>query len=102
MAKLYIDTSNSDKISITIDGQQYDSDSKRERAQALLPLVVSSLESLGLGLKDVSEIEVNCGPGSFTGLRVGVAVANALGWSLGVPVNGKLASKGEFVKIKYS
>ena len=39
---------------------------------------------------DVLEgIEVETGPGSFTGLRVGVSVANALGYSLGIPVNGK-------------
>jgi len=34
-------------------------------------------------------IEVETGPGSFTGLRVGVSVANALGFSLGISVNGK-------------
>ncbi len=34
-------------------------------------------------------IEVETGPGSFTGLRVGVSVANALGFSLGLKVNGK-------------
>lgn len=34
-------------------------------------------------------IEVETGPGSFTGLRVGVSVANALGYVLGIPVNGK-------------
>ncbi len=34
-------------------------------------------------------IEVETGPGSFTGLRVGASVANALGYSLGIPVNGK-------------
>ncbi|MFH1536127.1 MAG: hypothetical protein ABIC96_03620 [Patescibacteria group bacterium] len=34
-------------------------------------------------------IEVETGPGSFTGLRVGVSVANALGFALNIPVNGK-------------
>ena len=52
-------------------------------------------------IKDISEIEVNTGPGSFTGLRVGVSIANALGWALGIPVNGKDLKKGEVVDIKY-
>lgn len=39
--------------------------------------------------KDIKEIKVNIGPGSFTGIRVGVSVANALAWSLGIKVNGK-------------
>ena len=39
--------------------------------------------------KDLKEVEVEIGPGSFTGLRVGVSVANALGYSLNIPVNGK-------------
>ena len=34
-------------------------------------------------------IEVFKGPGSFTGLRVGVAIANALGAAMDIPVNGK-------------
>lgn len=40
-------------------------------------------------LQKLEGIEVEIGPGSFTGLRVGVSVANALGFTLGLPVNGK-------------
>jgi tRNA threonylcarbamoyladenosine biosynthesis protein TsaB len=44
---------------------------------------------LNLKFKDLAKIQVKTGPGSFTGLRVGVSTANALGFSLGIPVNGK-------------
>jgi len=39
--------------------------------------------------QEIKEIKVNVGPGSFTGTRVGVAVANALGFALSIKVNGK-------------
>lgn len=39
-----------------------------------------------LSLQDVGKVGVYEGPGSFTGLRIGVSTANSLGYSLGVPV----------------
>lgn len=58
-------------------------------SQSLLPLVKGIMEKNKLKLTQITEVEVNTGPGSFTGLRVGVAVANILGWYLDIPVNGK-------------
>lgn len=58
-------------------------------SQALLPLIEKILKQEKLEYKDLKGIEVDTGPGSFTGIRVGVSVANALGFSLGIPVNGK-------------
>lgn len=69
-------------------------------SQVLLPLIIKLLRTYKPGLevqnqirianwKLLDGIEVETGPGSFTGIRVGVSVANALGFSLSVPVNGK-------------
>ncbi len=58
-------------------------------SQALLPLIFKLLRTTNFELKTLQGIEVETGPGSFTGLRVGVSVANALGFALGIPVNGK-------------
>lgn len=58
-------------------------------SQVLLPLIKKILKQEKLEFKDLKEIEVETGPGSFTGLRVGVSVANALGFALQIPVNGK-------------
>lgn len=60
-----------------------------DKAQRVLPLIHNLLAEQKYTWQDITAIEVNRGPGSFTGLRVGFAVANALGSLLGVPVNGK-------------
>jgi len=99
--KLYIDTSSREMIVVGIDEKRFETSAKQEKSQKLLPFIVEVLKKEGKDFKDISEIEVNLGPGSFTGLRVGVSVANALGWSLAVPVNGRDLKKGKPVDIKY-
>lgn len=58
-------------------------------SQVLLPLVIKLLRVTNTELHTLKGIEVETGPGSFTGLRVGVSVANALAFALNIPVNGK-------------
>ena len=57
-------------------------------AQRALALVDDVLRRSGCGRRDVSEIVVGCGPGSFTGLRIGIATARGLALGLGVPCTG--------------
>jgi tRNA threonylcarbamoyladenosine biosynthesis protein TsaB len=59
------------------------------KAQVVLPMLEKLLEENKLSLKDITEIEVNPGPGSFTGIRVGLSIANTLGLLLQIPVNSK-------------
>jgi len=99
--KLYIDTSDSEKIIIALDGEKFETEARREKSQKLLPFINDLLKKKKKKMTDLTEIEVNTGPGSFTGLRVGVSVANTIGWALGIPVNGKDLKKGESVEIKY-
>lgn len=90
---LSIDTSQIDtaKVAFEKDGKRFEkiSDSKRLKSQMVLPLIESLLNEHNLIFSDISEIWVHTGPGSFTGLRIGIAVANTLGLLLGIPVNGK-------------
>lgn len=89
MATLYIDTSNSEKIIVKFGDLEVVEDSKKEKSQKLLAVIDHLMRENKKEWKDISSIHVNPGPGSFTGLRVGVAVANALGWVLGIMVNDK-------------
>ena len=99
--KLYIDTSQREEVTISLNKEVFKTVSKKEKSQRLLPFIDEVLKKKKLTLKDLTEIEVNTGPGSFTGLKVGVSVAQALGWALNIPVNGKDMKKGEVIDIKY-
>ena len=100
--RLYIDTSDRETITVGIGEKRFETNAREGASQKLLVFIEEILTKEGQSMKDISEIEVNTGPGSFTGLRVGVSVANTIGWALGIPVNGKDLRKGEAVDIKYS
>ena len=91
--KLGIDTSNSDHIFLTLvkNNRKYKKKivQKTFTSQILIKEIVIFLGKYNLKPADIDEINVNRGPGSFTGLRVGISVANTIGWYLSVPVNGK-------------
>lgn len=57
-------------------------------AQTLLPLVDEVLTAAGLGLNALDLIAVSIGPGSFTGLRIGLSVAKGIALATGLPVVG--------------
>src|SRR6478752_3006357 len=61
-------------------------DERPAHATALLPLVDEALAAAGLELADVERIGVGTGPGSFTGLRIGLATARGMAQALGVPL----------------
>lgn len=63
-------------------------DSDRRHAEVLGPLIREVLTESGLGLESLDAIVVGLGPGPFTGLRIGVMTAAALGDALARPVHG--------------
>ncbi len=60
----------------------------RGHQEALAPLVQGVMRDAGLSFEDLDGVGVTVGPGSFTGLRVGLAFAQGLGAALGRPVAG--------------
>ena len=60
--------------------------SGRSHSETLLGLVESALSEAGIDKCELDRIAVDIGPGSFTGVRIGVSCANAMAYALGVKV----------------
>jgi tRNA threonylcarbamoyl adenosine modification protein YeaZ len=61
---------------------------KNNEAEKLMPEVSEMIKSCGKSFEDIKEIFCVKGPGSFTGLRVGVTVANTMKYLLGAKLYG--------------
>lgn len=57
-------------------------------AEALVPAVATVLEAAGITIGDLQAVAVSQGPGLFTGLRAGIATAQALALARGLPLQG--------------
>lgn len=61
---------------------------RKTHSQCLMPLIVSLFQDSGVKKEEVEGIAVAVGPGSFTGIRIGMATALGLSLGLGIPVVG--------------
>jgi tRNA threonylcarbamoyladenosine biosynthesis protein TsaB len=74
-------------------------------ATRLLPLIAGVLDRAEIGWEDVDRIAVGVGPGTFTGLRIGIATARALAQARNIPLVGvstlqSLALAGRRVRME--
>jgi tRNA threonylcarbamoyl adenosine modification protein YeaZ len=60
----------------------------RKHAELLMPGVLAACAAAGVALRDLDALVTGTGPGPFTGLRVGMVTAAALGDGLGISVHG--------------
>src|ERR1700751_6254902 len=60
----------------------------RGHAEALIPLIARVMERSDMTFRNLGRVAVTTGPGSFTGVRVGLAAARGFGVATGVPVVG--------------
>ncbi|MCE3233103.1 MAG: tsaB [Rickettsiaceae bacterium] len=59
---------------------------ENKQAEHLVPLIEDILKQAGFSYKDLSAVAVNIGPGSFTGVRIGMAAANGIKLACNVPL----------------
>ena len=83
---LYIDTTSNKEIIVRLTIDEKDFEEKRaienNRTQIVLPLIAQLLKEHNLSPKDIDSVVAHAGPGSFTGIRVGVSIANAFSFAL--------------------
>src|ERR1700730_15755640 len=60
----------------------------RGHAEALMPLLARVMKESGMACRDIDRVVVTTGPGSFTGLRVGISAARGIGLASELPVVG--------------
>ena len=84
-------------VAVMTDGRlaaEYTVNNKKTHSQTLLPMINEIMKALELEPKDLDCIAISCGPGSFTGLRIGSATAKGLGLALNKPVAEVSTLKG--------
>ncbi len=91
MIVLGIETSGrAGSVAVSIDGtlagERDLTASGRRHARTLVPEISDLLRSVNLGPRDVQALAVSIGPGSFTGLRVGVVSAKTFAYAVGCPL----------------
>lgn len=90
MKTLYIDTSSNYLYSGIVSENSILREIKREYQKDLskeaLPKIIELFEKTNLTPKDIDKIIVVTGPGSFTGIRIGVTIAKTIAWSLNISI----------------
>ena len=90
MRVLYIDTSSSYLYSAIVEDEKLIASVSEDYGQSLseiaLPKIVEMFNENKLSPKDVDKIIVVDGPGSFTGIRIGITIAKVYAWSLNIPI----------------
>lgn len=90
MRILYIDTSSSYLYAAIAEDSRLLCEVKKEFGTSLseeaLPEIVNLFTKTNLSAKDIDKIIVVNGPGSFTGIRIGITIAKVYAWSLNIPI----------------
>ena len=90
MKVLYVDTSSDYLYSGIVINDVLVSECQEKLGKDLskeaLPRIISVFKKANITPKDLDKIIVVTGPGSFTGIRIGVTIAKTIAWSLNIPI----------------
>ncbi|MBP1930042.1 tRNA (adenosine(37)-N6)-threonylcarbamoyltransferase complex dimerization subunit type 1 TsaB [Ammoniphilus resinae] len=107
MRVLGIDTSNLVMSIAVVENNrllgEYTTNLKKNHSIRLMPAISLLLEELGMGPEELQGVAVAGGPGSYTGIRIGLTTAKTMAWSLGIPLAGvssleAIAANASFAK----
>ncbi len=90
MKILALDTSSLVATVAVMDGKkllgEYTINSPMTHSQKLMPIIDNLLKQLSLTIRDMNYIAVSKGPGSFTGIRIGIATVKGLAQAVDIPI----------------
>lgn len=89
LMKLTLDTTDNLKTLVRLDDKEYETIYATPREQDVLGAIQKALSQSSHTLSNITEVEVNTGPGSFTGIRVGLTIAKTICMCLGLPLNNQ-------------
>lgn len=98
--KLYLNTADKTTI-LELDDEHYEWESGHDLARDLLKYIHDKLVENNADWQDLTELHYFTGPGSFTGLRIGACVINALADQLQIPIYDQHGEKHEIVMPEY-
>jgi len=80
---------------------EYITNIKRNHSTRVLPAIDFLLKDCGMDIKDINKIIVANGPGSYTGLRIGLTIGKTLAWTLNIPIVGVSSLKLMAASARY-
>ena len=90
MRYLFIDSATTNLVVAIIENEElvyiYDSADGHDTSGKMMPVLAQAFEKANLKPQDINKIFVVTGPGSFTGIRVGLTVAKTMAYSLNIPI----------------
>lgn len=90
MRYLFIDSATTNLVVAIIENEElvyiYDSADGHDTSVKMMPVLAQAFEKANLKPQDIDKIFVVTGPGSFTGIRVGLTVAKTMAYSLNIPI----------------
>ena len=90
MKYLFIDSATTNLVvAIINDGKIayiYDNNDNHDTSSKMMPVLALAFDKAGFKPQDIDKIFVVTGPGSFTGIRVGLTVAKTMAYSLNIPI----------------
>ena len=67
----------------------------------LMPAIEQAMNLVGLEPKELDKIVTTIGPGSYTGIRIGLTTAKSMGWALNIPVVGVSSLEVMYTKVDF-
>ena len=106
MRLLYIDTSSSYLYTGIVENDKLLAETKEllehDLSRLALPKIADMFTKTNLNPKDIDKIIVVNGPGSFTGIRVGLTIAKVYAWTLNIPITTITSLEAMAVSSNYS